>query len=142
MYVEVRISEADIEALDTNRAAHEQLGIVEELARRKNPEDRQALLDSIKQSMRRAKSACSYWLGLIHYETGNYHSAVNWLDDRTLEAAGDNPWRSGAHYNLGRTYEQLNAPQLAQEHYLEVEAPGDAGALVRAKRLAEKSTSP
>lgn len=135
LYLEARVPDADIDSIDTDVRLQNQLGLTAQLAERKDPRDRQALLNSMKSRIRRGKNDCSFWLALAHYETGNYETAVNWFDQRTLKSPGENWWTPGAHYNLGRTYEQIGAPQLAQEQYLAVEGPGDLGALIRAKRL-------
>lgn len=135
LYLEARVPDAEIESLDTDTSLQNRLGLSGELANRKEANARAAFLKQMKDRIRRGKNDCSYWLALAHYETGNFETAVNWFDDRTLKTGGQNWWTPGAHYNLGRTYEQITAPQLAQEQYLAVEGPGTLGALIRAKRL-------
>lgn len=138
LYLNARIPDAAIEAIDHDRQLQQQLGILGELERRPTPEDRQAFLDSIKAGFRRGKEDCSLWLGLAHYETGDYDQSVVWLDQRTLKAAPDTHWKPTAYYNLGRAYEALGYRELAQESYLAVESEATLGALLRAKRLQEK----
>jgi hypothetical protein len=137
LYVEARIPDAAINALGTDRGMQQQLGIEEELKSRKDPRERNAYIQSIQDRMRRGKQDSSYWLALAHYETGDYETAINWLDTRTIKADAKF-WLQGAHYNLGRTYEQLGAKQLAEEQYLAVEGPAQLGALMRAKALSKK----
>jgi hypothetical protein len=139
LYVEARVPDEVIEALATDADIQKQFGLYEEIKLRSNPEQRAAFVQSYQARLRRSKQDCSYWLGLAHYETGDYETAVNWLDQRTLKAGEDNWWRPGARYNLGRTYEKLAAPALAQEQYLTIEEPGELGALIRAKRLSRTS---
>lgn len=135
LYLQARTPDAEIASLSTDRRLQDRMGLTAQLADRKDPREREALIEMMKDRLRRGKNDASYWLALSHYETGNYETAVNWFNQRTLKSAGDNFWTPGAHTNLGRTYEQIRAPQLAQEQYLAVEGPAQLGALIRAKQL-------
>jgi hypothetical protein len=88
-----------------------------------------------KSLLKRGKEDSGFFLGLVHYETGNYEAAINWLDQRTLKAAPQGPRAAGARYNLGRAYEQLGAVKAAQDQYLDDESPQKHGNLLRAKWL-------
>ncbi|REK16572.1 MAG: tetratricopeptide repeat protein [Planctomycetota bacterium] len=89
--------------------------------------------------MREAKQNASYWLGLIFFEQEDYPNAIDFLDKRTLQSEGKNPWRDAARYNLARTYEAQGKLDKAIELY---EADGDSpqshGNRLRARRLREQ----
>jgi hypothetical protein len=88
-----------------------------------------------------AKSAASYWLGLLCYSRGDYEVAAQWLGERSLNREPKGKWAPGARYNLARTYEELERPQDAIK-LLEATPEGDPqlfGNLVRAKLLADLS---
>ncbi|MEX0586653.1 MAG: hypothetical protein WD176_08415, partial [Pirellulales bacterium] len=61
---------------------------------------------TVAGSLRFSKRNANYWLGLLAYADGDYRVAIDYLAQRTLTSA-DNPWTSGARYNLARTHEQL-----------------------------------
>ncbi len=90
---------------------------------------------ALQGQLAKGRDNTSYWIGLIHFDTENPASAVDWLDGRTLQAHPDGPWTSGARYNLGRAYEELGAYELAQDLYIADESPQQHGNLLRAKRL-------
>jgi tetratricopeptide (TPR) repeat protein len=85
------------------------------------------------QACVRGKQAASYWLGLIAFEQGNYASAIDYFDKRTLQGVRDSQWGLGACYNLGRAYEASGQPQQAKAWYQRAEAilPASYGSLLR-----------
>ncbi len=89
--------------------------------------------------LRTTKQDASYWLGLVAFERGNYTTAIDYFEKRTLEASPDGPWTSGARYNLGRAYEALAQLPQAIDAYRIDDSPQRHGNLLRARRLeAEK----
>lgn len=138
LYIEARIPDAEIDSLGTNQRLQEQMGLLPQLERMNSPQQQAQFLESIKQRIRRGKQDCSYWLGIVHYESGNYDAAVNWFDQRTLQANPQGWWTGGARYNLGRCYEMLGAPGLAVEQYIADDSPQQHGNLLRARRLEER----
>jgi hypothetical protein len=106
------------------------------------PDARLAKLAEAKRTVyEAAKSAASYWLGLLCYSRGDYEVAAQWLGERSLEREPQGKWASGARYNLARTYEMQERSADAIK-LLEATPEGDPqreGNLVRAKLLAEQS---
>jgi tetratricopeptide (TPR) repeat protein len=84
------------------------------------------------------KQTVTYWLGIVHYETGRYDTAVDWLKQRTLDATDDNPWKPGARYNLSRTYEALGDEEMARKTLLLDDSPQKHGNLLLARYLRER----
>ena len=61
--------------------------------------------DGLGDLMVRTKQNASFWLGLIAFDRGEFHVAVDYFDQRVLSAFPDSIWTSAARYNLGRSYE-------------------------------------
>ncbi|HTN75914.1 MAG TPA: hypothetical protein VL096_11735 [Pirellulaceae bacterium] len=137
LYLEARLSNELIDSLATNKPLQDQMGLTAALDEMDTPAEKMAYLESVKESLRLSKRNCSYWIGLVLYEDGDYKAAIDWLDQRTLQAEPKGFWVGGARYNLGRTYEQLAAYSLAQDFYVADESPQQQGNLVRAKRLSK-----
>lgn len=81
----------------------------------------------------RGKYDASYWLGLIAFERGNWASATDYLQRRTLAAVPEGLWSPGARYNLARTYEASGQRDRAAKQYAEnAKLDSDPGQAVRA----------
>ena len=98
-------------------------------------QQRKLMSETIGKLYRRAKQDASYWLGLVAFERGNYTTAIDYFQKRTLEASSDNPWSAGARYNLGRAYEALGKRSEAVDAYRSDESPQQPGNLLRARWL-------
>ncbi|MCS7303688.1 MAG: tetratricopeptide repeat protein [Thermoguttaceae bacterium] len=86
----------------------------------------------------RAKQDASYWLGLVCFDLGEYQAALDYFQKRCLELWPDGPWRSGAYYNLGRTYEALAQYEQAIRSYeADPQAPDHYGRRLRARWIKE-----
>jgi hypothetical protein len=81
-----------------------------------------------------AKLDATYWVGLLLYSDGKYDVAEPWLDRPELQAAGSR-WKSGARYNLARTYEAQGKIEEAAALLEADTSPQRHGNLLRAKRL-------
>ncbi len=80
------------------------------------------------------KQHATYWLGLAHYDSGNYDVAATFFR-RTLDAP-DSPWHPGARYNLARANEALGAVDDALQLYLaDDSSPQSQGNHLRARSL-------
>ena len=91
--------------------------------------------------MIRTKQNATYWLALIHYDTGEYENARDWFDIRCLQAFEDGPWTAGARYNLARVYEQSGDLEAARKMYLLDDSPQKHGNLLRARKLRKQIES-
>jgi len=134
-YLKARVPNVVIEQIETSPDAQRSLGIVRG---RENDQQWQAKLQGQKTIAARVKSNCSFWLGLIHYETGRYEAASDWLNIRVLEAAEDGPWTAGARYNLSRVYETMGELEKARKLLLLDDSPQKHGNLLRARYLRKK----
>jgi hypothetical protein len=84
----------------------------------------------------RGKYDASYWLGLIAWERGNWPSAIDYFQRRTLGAVPDGLWSPGARYNLARAYEASGQHEQALKQYQEnARRDSDPGQAVRAAWL-------
>ena len=134
-YLESRVPDAEIERIETSPDLQQRMGIERD---RLNEQQWQAKLLAQKSMVIRIKRNVSYWLALIHYETGNYEAAMNWLEVRNLEAAADGPWTGGARYNLSRVYELMGDLEQARNVLLLDDSPQKHGHLLRARFLRRK----
>ena len=137
-YLDARPPDELIDRIVTDRRFQESQGVIKSPYESDANWNRKLLLMQAK--MRETKSAASFWLGLVHYEGQQFDVAADWLRVRTLEAARESRWVSGAKYNLARCYEKLGRSVDARVIYLEDQSPQRHGNLLRARRLAELDT--
>jgi len=135
-YLAARSSNAQIEAMASSEAARKEMGM-------EKPQDMpdrlwQENIQKEKFLHIQAKQDASFWIGLIHYEQGNFDVAANWFKKRSLDAWPQGPWQAGARYNLARCKERLGDLSAARELYLIDDSPQRHGNLLRARSLAAK----
>jgi hypothetical protein len=87
--------------------------------------------------LRSGKQKASYWIGLVHYESGDFNAAEQWLDRRTIQTGPTNPWVNGASYNLARVFEASDDIDAARRILLVDESPQSLGNRIRARLLRE-----
>jgi tetratricopeptide (TPR) repeat protein len=131
-FVNAIIPDSVIREIETSPKVQQELGIVRN---RENDQQWQIALQLHKATITSIKQTATYWLGITHYETGRYDTAEGWLKKRTLESAGDNPWKTGARYNLSRNYEAMGDLEQARKLLLLDESPQKHGNLLRARYL-------
>ncbi|QGJ69535.1 Hypothetical protein PBC10988_12170 [Planctomycetales bacterium 10988] len=110
LYLKVRLNARDPRWINALGKLGVQMGFNEE----NNP---------FRFTLEEARQNASYWLGLVAYETKSYSASVNHLNTRTLADYPQGIWVRGAHYNLGRAYEQLNQPDRAKQAYEKLSDP-------------------
>jgi tetratricopeptide (TPR) repeat protein len=135
LYLQSRLPNAAIAEIEKSPEVQQALGIVRT---RENEQEWRAMLRGQTMVAQQVKQAASYWLGLVHYETGRYDVAVDWLKTRTLEAGEGNAWASGARYNLARCYEALGNIKQARELLLLDDSAQQHGSLLLAQRLRQR----
>jgi len=139
IFMKARVPLSFIDRLDKDPDVQRGLGLVRGQFER--PEDWRVRLEGAKIVSRRSLNYASYWLGLAHYDLGNYSVAVNWLDQLTLAVEPDGPWVASARFNLARAQEALGELDAARSLYLTDESPQRHGCILRARRLARGSQS-
>jgi tetratricopeptide (TPR) repeat protein len=135
-YFKLRPSDKEIEAL-ANMEGREALG-VGEMVLPTDPAQKKAVLERMMGMTRSAKHHATFWIGLTHYESGDYAAAIEWFRDRVIAGAPDSPWQHGARYNLGRSYEALGQWEEARATYVTDESPQRHGNLLRAAAIARE----
>ncbi len=131
LYLEARLPDSVINNLATDREARQRVGL--EGALPDNPAARATLLTNTEILLREGKLAASLWLGIAQYETGQFADALEWLDERTLQADPEGRWSGAAHYNLGRTHEALGNYDKARDLYYADQSPQAHGNRLRAR---------
>jgi tetratricopeptide (TPR) repeat protein len=101
------------------------------------PPDRQIARTTSSEKRRvetTAKSAATYWLGLLSFDEGKYDVAADWLGSAELSEK-ESPWSAGARYNLARTLEAQSRFDEAAKILNDDTSPQQHGNRIRAKRL-------
>lgn len=135
-FIDARVPDVIINQIETSPEAQAGLGIIRT---RENDQEWQFRLRMSKSLITVIKQTATYWLGLTHYDTGRFETAIEWLKQRTLDTPSDNLWKTGARYNLARTYEALGDLETARKTLLLDESPQKHGNLLRARYLREKA---
>lgn len=138
-YLDTRIPDDVLDRLGNDESAQRAMGLV-----RDRFESDNAWINRLRVTQiisKTAKAHASYWLGLVHYENGQYEVAADWFRNRTLELAGDNPWKSGARYNLGRCLEMQGQSVEARALYLDDKSPQRHGNVLRARLLLDTASA-
>ncbi len=134
-FVDARVPDVIINQIETSPEVQTGLGI---FRTRENDQEWKFRVQMSKSLIIGIKQTATYWLGITHYDTGRFETAVDWLKQRTLDAAGDNLWKPGARYNLSRTYEAFGDLETARKTLLLDDSPQKHGNLLRARYLREK----
>jgi tetratricopeptide (TPR) repeat protein len=137
-YLDTRIPDDVLDRLGNDESAQRAMGLV-----RDRFESDNAWINRLRVTQiisKTAKAHASYWLGLVHFETGQYDVAADWFRHRTLEVAGENPWKAGARYNLGRCLELQGKSVEARALYLEDKSTQRHGNMLRARLLLDTAT--
>lgn len=134
-FIDARVPDVAINQIETSTEVQAGLGI---FRTRENDQEWKFRLQMSKSMIIGIKHTATYWLGITHYDTGRFDTAVDWLKQRTLDAPGDNIWKPGARYNLSRTYEALGDIEAARTTLLLDDSPQKHGNLLRARYLREK----
>lgn len=135
-FVEARIPDVQIKQIETSPEIQAGLGIVRG---RENDLEWQFRLQMTKVLVIGVKHTATYWLGITHYDTGRFETAIDWLQQRTLETPDENQWKPGARYNLSRTYEAMGDLETARKTLLRDDSPQRHGNLLRARYLRRRA---
>ena len=135
-YLVCRIPNETLVKLETSEEIQKQLGVFNHLPA--DEASRRNALQMISEQHFKAKQDASYWLGLVAFDSGQFKLAIDFFQNRTLQATPDGPWTHGARYNLGRSYEALGDLRQARQAYLRDKSPQRHGSLLRARRLQER----
>jgi tetratricopeptide (TPR) repeat protein len=111
LYIDSRMSDEQRSLLYTSEAFRRGMGFNQELPA--DEQQKKAILETMVGRMQRVKEHATYWLGLTYYETGKYETAIEWLDERVLQAPLPSPWMASARYNVARSYEAMGQADKA-----------------------------
>ncbi len=134
-YMGFRVDDESLKKLADDAKAQEQQGLVR--GRRETDANWANRLRWAEMQLRSGKQKASYWIGLVHYESGDFNAAEQWLDRRTIQTGPTNPWVNGASYNLARVFEASDDIDAARRILLVDESPQSLGNRIRARLLRE-----
>ena len=138
-YLQARVSDRDLNNfLKDPRFRARQFGFGQRAGKNKNRD--QAGVELAHRGMQRAKQSATYWIGLANYDAGRFEVALDWLENRTLGAREESPWKVGARYNLGRTLEILGRVADARRVYFGDDSAQSHGNTLRARWLTRQPT--
>ncbi|MBB76157.1 MAG: hypothetical protein CMJ75_16745 [Planctomycetaceae bacterium] len=130
-YLQARVSDRDLNNfLKDPRFRARQFGFPQRAGKNKNRG-----VELAHRGMQRAKQSATYWIGLANYDAGRFDVALDWLENRTLGAREESPWKVGARYNLGRTLEILGRVAEARRVYFGDDSAQSHGNTLRARWL-------
>ena len=121
-----RISDGDLEKLESEKEVQQKLGLV-----RGENENKLAFTKRVreqKQYLIKAKRLASFWLSMLHMEEGNYQQAIEWFETRLMPEGDSHPLHHIAKYNLARCYVAIGETRKATEilnNSESVQADGD-----------------
>jgi tetratricopeptide (TPR) repeat protein len=131
-YMESRVPDRTLKRLPDSPALQREFGI--EKTEQMTDEVWKFQLDFQLKILRRLKLNGTYFLGLVHYENGQYDVARHWWDDQ-LENDED-VWRSAVDYQIARCYEAEGDLAKARELLIATEeSPLQLGNFVRSRWL-------
>ena len=110
------------------------LGVSDEVLQ-KDPVLRARQIKDWAANAKMSKNHATYFMGLCHFDDGNFNAAEEWFKFRVLQDSQDSPWLAGARYNLARCYEAQGKWSEARELYLADESPQKIGNFLRAQRI-------
>lgn len=134
LYLSCRRPEREIATMAQAPELREEL-IARNPAMAEHPEVLEGLLRQTQMSLVEAKRQATFWLGLVAVEEGDYGTAIDFLEHRTLQGYPGGPWTGSARYNLARIYEATGQREKAIALYQADDSPQRHGSLVRARRL-------
>jgi hypothetical protein len=85
-----------------------------------------------------AKLNATYWLGLLSFDDGKADVAANWFANAELNAGGS-PWKTGASYNMARSFESEHKKEQAIPLLENTPSPQQVGNRIRARDLKAQS---
>ena len=132
-YMKVRFADALVDRLPTDRQIQQQFGFVKTSDIR--DDEWEMYMRGMQVKLREEKMHVSFWIGLIHFEEGNYESASQWFSKRVLEENEGSMWTPSARYNLARCYERMGRIADARAIYLSDTSTQQHGNLIRARLL-------
>jgi TolA-binding protein len=90
-------------------------------------------------SEQRKRDDAVYWMGVLCAQQGDDKTAMQYLGPMLLDDTLDDPWTSGAQFNLAQCYERLGKTEEAIKLYQADRSPQRYGNRLRAERLKQEA---
>ncbi len=133
IYMKCRVDNETIDKLSYDPDVQRDLGIA-----RGDTEPPEAYEMRVRQAQMLysiAKIDANFLLAQLHYDRGNYDSAVSWLEKRVLPDKRAENWHAPGKYLLARAQIELGKPEAAEEALTFQPSPQEAGNRLRLRIL-------
>lgn len=134
-YMSFRVDEKTLRKLATDEKTQREAGLKRTVADTDAQWANKLYIRELE--LRKGKMNASFWIGLVHYASGDYEAAREWFQRRTIDAPQKSDWVPGASYNLARAYEALGDYEEARKILLLDDSPQSLGNRIRARLLRE-----
>jgi Tetratricopeptide repeat len=138
MYMGLRVDDETLSKLPYDQEIQKALQV-----KRNANEEQESFLNKVRvyQNIYRAsKFFSSSFLAMAQFDAGNYESAANWADKRTLQIEGTEPFRPMCWYLIGRSLEHQGKVAEAVEWYKKMPSAQEPGNRLRARLLSREES--
>jgi Tetratricopeptide repeat len=138
MYMGLRVDDETLSKLPYDQDIQKALQV-----KRNANEELDSFMNKVRvyQNIYRAsKFFSSSFLAMAQFDAGNYESAANWADKRTLQIEGTEPFRPMCWYLIGRSLEHQGKIAEAVEWYKKSPSAQEPGNRLRARLLNQEES--
>ncbi len=140
IYMKCRVDNETIGRIAYDPDVQREFGIVKEVSDTK--ESFEAKVMQTQMFCAIAKVDASFLLAQLHYDRGNFDSAINWLEKRILSDRRAEKWHAAGSYLLARAEIEQEHNDKAEESLIFQPSPQEAGNRLRLRILRREKPAP